>query len=156
MPSQKQQKSALARRQSTADTALTLIDFAESRLRRLRKKVLALAAAARIDNPSSLHALRIGIKRLRYALEFFAPLASPKAMRRMLAHLTTLQNTLGQINDLASAGDLLMNCADDDSRLREAVTLIGGWHGPRHQKLLSAVPAGLKHLGNLRLPKFAP
>lgn len=141
---------------ATAETEITLIDFAESRLRRLRKKVLALAAAARIDNPSSLHALRIGIKRLRYALEFFAPLASPKAMRRMLAHLTTLQNTLGQINDLASAGDLLMNCADDDSRLREAVTLIGGWHGPRHHKLLSAVPAGLKHLGNLRLPKFAP
>jgi adenylate cyclase len=138
----------------TANTALTLIDFAESRLRRLRKKVLALAAAARIDNPSSLHALRIGIKRLRYALEFFTPLASPKAMRRMLAHLTSLQNTLGQINDLASAGELLMSCADDDPRLREAVTLIGGWHGPRHQKLLSAVPVGLKHLGNLRLPKF--
>ncbi len=138
----------------TANTALTLIDFAESRLRRLRKKVLALAAAARIDNPSSLHALRIGIKRLRYALEFFTPLASPKAMRRMLTQLASLQETLGQINDLANAGELLMNCADDDPRLREAVTLIGGWHGPRHHKLLSAVPAGLKHLGNLRLPKY--
>lgn len=132
----------------------TLIDFAQDRLRRLRKKVLGLAAQARIDDPPSLHALRIGIKRLRYALEFFAPLASPKAMRRMLAHLASLQDTLGQINDLANAGALLMDCASDDPRLREAVTLIGGWHGPRHQQLLATVPVGLKHLGHLRLPRF--
>ncbi len=138
----------------TAEAGPTVIDFAENRLRRLRKKVRALAAHARVDDPPSLHALRIGIKRLRYALEFFAPLASPKAMRRMLDQLVSLQDTLGQINDLANAGELLMSCAEDDPRLREAVTLIGGWHGPRHQALLSAVPVGLKHLGNLRLPKF--
>jgi adenylate cyclase len=142
----------------TADCAslpLTLADFADDRLRRLRKKVLALAARAHIDNPPSLHALRIGIKRLRYALEFFAPLASAKDMRRMVDHLASLQDTLGQINDLANAGELLMDCAGDDPALREAVTLIGGWHGPRHQKLLAAVPVGLKHLGRLRLPKLA-
>ncbi|MDP2108429.1 MAG: CHAD domain-containing protein [Rhodocyclaceae bacterium] len=134
--------------------AQTLIEFAQNRLRRLRKKVLALAGETRVDNPSSLHALRIDIKRLRYALEFFTPLASLKALRRMLLHLTRLQDALGQINDLASAGELLMSCADADPRLREAVTLIGGWHGPRHHKLLKAVPAGLKQLGRLRLPKL--
>ena len=132
--------------------ALTLIDFATNRLRRLRKKVLQLATAASIDDPTSLHALRISIKRLRYALEFFAPLAKPKAMRRLLLQLAQLQDTLGQINDLANAGDLLMGCAKDDPRLREAVTLIGGWHGPRYQKLLKEVPLGLKRLGRLRLP----
>lgn len=132
----------------------TLIGFAANRLRRLRKKVLALAAAARIDDPCSLHALRIGIKRLRYALEFFTPLAAARSMRRLLAQLASLQDTLGQINDLANAGELLMGCAADDPRLREAVTLIGGWHGPRHQALLAAVPAGLKRLGRLRLPRL--
>ncbi|MDO8959248.1 MAG: CHAD domain-containing protein [Rhodocyclaceae bacterium] len=140
---------------SDTGTALTLLEFAQNRLRRLRKKVLALAGETRVDNPPSLHALRIDIKRLRYALEFFTPLASPKALRRMLLHLTRLQDTLGQINDLASAGELLMSCADADPRLREAVTLIGGWHGPRHHKLLKAVPAGLKQLGRLRLPKLS-
>lgn len=135
--------------------APTLDRFAADRLRRLRKKVLGLAAQASIDSPASLHALRIGIKRLRYAIEFFAPLAGPKSLQRMLAHLASLQDTLGQINDLANAGELLMNCAGNDARLREAVTLIGGWHGPRHQQLLGAIPAELKHLGKLRLPKFA-
>jgi inorganic triphosphatase YgiF len=133
-----------------------LLEFATSRLRRLRKKVLTLARQARIDDPPSLHALRIGIKRLRYALEFFSPLASPVAMQRVLSHLTTLQDTLGQINDLANAGALLMDCAHKEAPLREAVTLIGGWHGPRHQALLSAIKPGLKHLGNLRLPKLRP
>jgi adenylate cyclase len=134
----------------------TLAAFSAARLRRLRKKVLALAAGARADDPPSLHALRIGIKRLRYALEFFAPLAPPKAMRRLLGQLVRLQDTLGQINDLASAGVLLMDCAGSDGRLREAVTLVGGWHGPRHQKLLAAIPRLLKHLGKLPLPEWRP
>lgn len=132
----------------------TLLDYAEAQLRRLRRKTLALAAQASVDAPESLHALRIGIKRLRYALEFFAPLAAQKPMQRLLGQLVELQDTLGQINDLANAGALLMDCAGDDPRLREAVTLIGGWHGPRHQKLLAAVPRGLKRLGKLKLPKF--
>lgn len=138
------------------ETPICLIAFANERLRRLRRKVLKLAAAARIDDPPSLHALRIGIKRLRYALEFFAPLAGPKAMARMLGQLAALQETLGQINDLANAGDLLMACAGEEGPLREAVTLIGGWHGPRYQELLAAVPRGLKQLGKLNLPKLRP
>jgi adenylate cyclase len=137
------------------ETAPNLAGFATNRLRRLRGKVLRLAARARIDDPPTLHALRIGIKRLRYALEFFAPLAAPKAMRRLLGQLATLQDTLGQINDLANAGELLMDCAGNDARLREAVTLIGGWHGPRHQELLATIRRELKHLGKLRLPEFA-
>lgn len=140
---------------SEADApAQQLLEFATDRLQRLRKKVLALARRARIDDPPSLHALRIAIKRLRYALEFFSPLASPAAMRRVLGQLAALQETLGQINDLANAGALLMDCADNDPSLREAVTLIGGWHGPRHQALLSAIKPGLKQLGNLRLPEL--
>lgn len=132
----------------------TLLDFSATHLRRLRKKTLALAAKARVDDPASLHALRIGIKRLRYALEFFAPLAATKPMQKLLTRLTELQDALGQMNDLANAGAVLMDCADNDARLREAVTLIGGWHGPRYQKLLAAVPRGLKRLGKLKLPKF--
>lgn len=136
----------------TAPSVATTLDFAAHQLRRLRKKVLGLAAQACIDDPPSLHALRIGIKRMRYALEFFAPLAPPRALRRMHVQLVSLQETLGQINDLANAGELLMNCAKDDPRLREAVTLIGGWHGPRHHALLKGVPVGLKRLGKLHLP----
>ncbi|HTY98983.1 MAG TPA: CYTH and CHAD domain-containing protein, partial [Rhodocyclaceae bacterium] len=51
-----------------------LADFAAERLRRLGRRVRRLAESARPDDPASLHALRIGVKRLRYALEFFASL----------------------------------------------------------------------------------
>ncbi len=137
-----------------APAQTSLPDYAAERLRRLRKKALALVAAARSEDPASLHALRIGIKRLRYALEFFAPLAAPGPLKKSLAALVELQDTLGQINDLANAGTLLTCCAGKDPLLREAVTLIGGWHGPRHQQLLAAVPRRLKRLDRLRLPKL--
>ena len=133
----------------------TLARFAAGRLKRLRKKVLALAAAASIDDPASLHQLRIGIKRLRYALEFFAPLAAAKPLQRFLQQLTLLQDELGQLNDLANAGLLLMHCAGEDQRLREAVSLVGGWHASRYSALLACIPGRVKKLVRLKLPRLA-
>ncbi|MDE2639541.1 MAG: CHAD domain-containing protein, partial [Chloroflexota bacterium] len=62
---------------------------------------------------AELHALRIRVKRLRYALEFLAPLY-PKAAARLLPRLVELQDGLGrhqdaviaarQLRDLAGAG----------------------------------------------------
>jgi inorganic triphosphatase YgiF len=120
--------------------------YAAGRLKRLRRKVRALASAARLDEPTSLHGLRIGIKRLRYALEFFASLTRGKGQRRLANWLADLQGTLGELNDLANAGHLLMSCAGHDERLREAVTLIGGWHGPRHARLMARLPRLLDRL----------
>lgn len=134
---------------------IPLQSFATVRLRRLRKKLRRLAAAAELEEPASLHALRIGVKRLRYALEFFAPLAADGAFVRALQRLAALQDTLGQLNDLTNAGALLMDCAGDDPRLREAVTLIGGWHGPRYAALLESVTPELERLARLRLPPLA-
>jgi CHAD domain-containing protein len=143
----------LADDDAAEEPATTLDEFAAARLRRLRRKVQSLAAAARPDDPAALHALRIGVKRLRYALEFFTPLAHTKARRRLADRLAAVQTTLGQLNDLASAGRLLMDCAGEDLRLREAVTLIGGWHGPRHARLVAQLPALLA--GLIRLPRLA-
>jgi adenylate cyclase len=136
-----------------ADEALA--DFAQHRLRRLHKKVRRLATAADIGDPVSLHALRIGIKRLRYALEFFGPLARHKHHRASVERLAALQDALGRINDLANAGRLLGECAGEDPRLREAVTLIGGWHASRYAALLDSVPQGLRDIHALRLPKLS-
>lgn len=130
-------------------SAVSVAEFASTRLRRLRRKVRTLAQQARLDDPVSLHALRIGIKRLRYALEFFAALTRGKAQRRQAAWLADVQGTLGELNDLANAGQLLMKCAGHDDRLREAVTLIGGWHGPRHARLMASLPKLLGQLHQL-------
>jgi adenylate cyclase len=136
------------------DSAVTLRDFAQRRLRKLQQRTHLLAELANIDNPSSLHALRITIKRLRYALEFFGPLLPQRSFATAAKRLATLQDKLGQINDLANAGMVLMTLAGTDAKLREAVALIGGWHAPRHAALLAAVPAHLKAVRKLRLPKL--
>lgn len=135
--------------------AIPLHGFAAERLQRLRRKLRRLAAAAQLDQPTSLHALRIGVKRLRYALEFFSPLASGRGFSRPLRHLAAAQDTLGQLNDLTNAGALLMDCAGEDPRLREAVTLIGGWHGPRYASLLASIAEQRVGLSRLHLHQLA-
>jgi adenylate cyclase len=120
----------------------------------LLKRIHELAATARVDNPPSLHELRISIKRLRYAIEFFGPMIPGKSGTATIKRLAGLQDELGQLNDLASAGTLLMVCAGRDPHLREAVTLIGGWHGPRHAGLLADIPDKLKRIAAIRLPRL--
>ena len=138
------------------DEPSSLLQFADRRLRRQLKKILELADAARVDYPPSLHELRIGIKRLRYAIEFFGPMIPGKSGAAAIKRLAGLQEELGQLNDLASAGTLLMVCAGRDPHLREAVTLIGGWHGPRHAALLADIPAKMKRIRGLNLPRLSP
>jgi adenylate cyclase len=98
--------------------------------------------------------LRIGIKRLRYAIEFFGPMIPGKSGATAIKRLAGLQDELGQLNDLASAGTLLMVCAGRDPLLREAVTLVGGWHGRRHAALLDDVPNQLQRVRGLNLPRL--
>ncbi|MCF8150109.1 MAG: CHAD domain-containing protein [Burkholderiaceae bacterium] len=140
----------------TEQGRIDLLEFAADRLRRLRKKLKQQSLAARIEDPASLHVMRIGVKRLRYALEFFSPLADQRALQRALKQLATMQDALGQLNDLTNAGSLLMNCAGDDPGLREAVTLIGGWHGRRYAKLLKKIARAQPRITRLRLPELAP
>ena len=128
----------------TAEFALAT--FAARRLDRLHGKALALADTAQAQDPASLHALRIGVKRLRYAIEFFAPLYPARETHKALAVLTGLQDALGALNDLARAGTLLLQCMDDDAALREAVSLVGGWHGARDAVLRKLTMQGIKRL----------
>jgi adenylate cyclase len=136
-----------------SEVPATTGEFAYQRLQPQSRKMRKLARAANADDPVSLHTLRIAIKRLRYALEFFAPLAEHKRRRLAVEQLAQMQTILGQLNDLANAGRLLGEYAGSDPQLREAVTLIAGWHGPRHGKLLAQVPALLARLW--RLSKLA-
>ena len=109
--------------------------FVHHRLRTLQRKALRLARHAHADDPSQLHALRIGIKRLRYAHEFFASLPGTKAQRRLARNLPMWQTVLGELNDLTNAGPLLLDCAGRDLHLGAAVTALGQWHIPRYKKL---------------------
>lgn len=65
--------------------------------------------ARKIDRLSieQRHELRKALKKLRYAIEFFAPLYDPKRVGRMLRRLKSLQDVFGALNDAAMVREVL-------------------------------------------------
>ncbi|MCK0506974.1 CYTH and CHAD domain-containing protein [Aromatoleum anaerobium] len=115
--------------------AIDLRSFARLQLTRLRKKVRRRFEAAADFVPAHLHALRIALKRLRYGVEFFAPLFSPKAGRRYLQRIVRAQDALGFVNDVEVARGRLLGWAGEDAELRAAAAFVSGWHSPKYARL---------------------
>ncbi|KON80853.1 CHAD domain-containing protein [Azoarcus sp. PA01] len=115
--------------------AIDLRSFARLQLTRLRKKVRRRFEAAADLVPAHLHKLRIALKRLRYGIEFFAPLFPAKAGRRYLQHIVRVQDALGFVNDVEIARGRLLGWAGEDAELRAAAAFVSGWHSPRHARL---------------------
>lgn len=128
---------------ATAADADDLPAFAQRRLRKRRRRLAQLAEGASSLNIKALHALRVGVKRLRYGLEFFAPLYRGKTVKAEIATLAKLQTKLGLINDLANARRLLSERVGEDAELREALALVGGWYGPQVEAVYGELPARL-------------
>ena len=76
-----------------------------------------------------LHALRIECKKLRYLMEFFTHLFPRKKMNALIAQLKTLQDNLGDFNDLCVQQEYLLNVAaelpGDRQQLQKTLVAIG-------------------------------
>jgi len=83
----------------------------------------------------ALHRLRIALKKLRYAVEFFESLYPHKSGRRYLKRLKAIQDLLGRVNDAAAARATLKRVLDgadgDVVALRYAAGLVTGFHDAR-------------------------
>jgi len=80
--------------------------FAPRCLDKRAAQVGQLAAEAAGGDAPARHRLRVAYKRLRYALEFFAPLFPGDSLRNYHQSASGLQELLGRLNDLAVAGEL--------------------------------------------------
>jgi inorganic triphosphatase YgiF len=78
--------------------------FGAERLEKLRRKA---ARRPKLESNKGRHRLRVRIKRLRYAGEFFAPCFPAAQVTPYLKALRALQDVLGELNDLAVARRLL-------------------------------------------------
>ena len=67
-------------------------------------------------DPTELHRLRIRIKKLRYAGEFFSRLWPNRRTQRYLAALSGLQQALGTFHDITVADGLIAAASDDDAK----------------------------------------
>lgn len=117
---------------------LPLIDFAHQQVSSLAKRAKKLAIRHDSLSPEERHAMRISFKKLRYSLEFFAPLMPPKHLAPYLAALTQLQDELGLINDHVTAETLL-----NDALAKRAAGPIHGWIAGRHSLLINELPESL-------------
>ncbi len=115
-----------------------LEDFARQRLKLRARQARRLAARHRELDPAERHRMRISFKKLRYAVEFFAPLLPPKPLKRYLPALTRLQDELGLINDHVTAQSLL-----DEALQDRPAGPIHGWISGRHALLVSELPEAL-------------
>lgn len=115
--------------------AVDLRAFAANQLDRLRKRARRRHEAATDLVPARLHALRIAIKRLRYGLEFFAPLLADKHVAPYLKQLAEAQRTLGLLSDLDVARGTLAGWTADDASLNAPAAFVYGWHAERHVRV---------------------
>ncbi len=123
-----------------------------NKARLMAARMLDAARHASDGDIAALHALRIDIKRLRYAIEFFSPLLGERQSRQALDALVDAQDQLGFLNDLSQAGPHLLAVAGDDPALLAAVSRIANHHLPRYQKIVGDAPKLLRRLGRMRLP----
>jgi triphosphatase len=93
------------------DTGRSSAQFAAQSLAQLQRRALAQASGIDWRDAARRHRLRIRIKRLRYACDFFAPSFADTAARPYLKRLEALQDILGDLNDVAVARRLLVEIA---------------------------------------------
>jgi len=110
------------RRPRLVEEDVSLVDVARRQFKKLRKAVDALP-----DPPSSrqLHAVRIRVKRARYAAELARATVGRRA-RRFIDRAITLQDILGEHQDAAVA----------EQRLRRLLRTAGGGRGSVGRRLL--------------------
>lgn len=139
----------LAQRADAAD-AMTLQAYARQALARERSKVGKRGRKLRERGYEDLHRLRIAIKRLRYAMEFFDSLAKDGG-KDALAALAALQDLLGRLNDAATAWKLLDALAVEQASpdFQQAVGFVRGWTARDSEQCRDELPAAWKKFKKL-------
>jgi inorganic triphosphatase YgiF len=112
---------------------VNLIDLADEVLHKRHRKAIKLGRKFEQLSDQALHRLRISLKKLRYATEFFAALYGKEQTKAYLDSLRQLQDDLGHMNDLAVAetrlADLCGRFENNNARaLQMPCGTVIGWH----------------------------
>lgn len=122
-------RSARSKKQAALG-ATSITDFAASLLNARRDAALRLGQGF-ADMPAvERHQLRIALKKLRYAVEFFAPLFEKRNVKSFVGSLKALQDDLGHLNDVTVAEELLDSILSRPGKtdIRRPAGMVIGWH----------------------------
>lgn len=112
--------------------------FSQSVLDKAHRKLLKRGKGFAVLDARERHKLRIRIKKVRYAAEFFRPLYREEHSDTYLRALRAMQEDLGRLNDVESARGLIDGLETGDAeqarRIARAGGLVVGWH--RHAAAL--------------------
>lgn len=97
-------------------------------------------------NLEESHHLRLDLKKLRYSFDFFMELYPKKRMSLYMKSLARAQELLGQMNDLATAEELLKK------RHMSQIDIAQAWVIGRQSGYLSMMPRVLAGLSDLKAP----
>ncbi len=125
----------------------TLADAAPAAVAPLWKKVRRGARVFAEADTAARHRLRKQLKRLRYLLEPLEPLQRRRSGATLLKALRRALQSLGELNDLATAEATFRARAEAEPALWFAV----GWLRARHDALLPRAGADLTALAGLKL-----
>lgn len=134
--------------------AAPVFDLAEGALGKRWKKVGKRARGLESLDVEQRHELRKELKKLRYAVEFLAPLFPAKRVEPFVKRLKKLQTVFGELNDAATVKTMFLRkevrCASDRGAQRAIGWVIGatqaradfGWSGAKElwQKLEDTRP----------------
>jgi inorganic triphosphatase YgiF len=135
---------------AAASRAKPLTQFARDVLSRRHRRVtrtgrrLVHGDAQHESDHAELHQLRIAIKKLRYAAEFFSALYDRK-VKVYTSALAALQELLGGLNDAATVERLCEALRQGDGGTGpEAIGLVRGWAASSARAHLELLPAAWK------------
>ena len=112
-------------------TSQSLAEFGAAALERAHRKLVNEARGADWRNAPRRHAVRIRVKRLRYSCEFFAPAFANDETAPYIAQLKALQETLGELNDMAVGRRLVGFDADEAALLSRLEIAWAAWDATR-------------------------
>ena len=108
--------------------------LAKGLLSKRHKRAMSLGKNFESLSPEERHRLRIALKKLRYAVEFFSSLYPAKKTSRYTNALKGMQDDLGHLNDISVASRLLAELpSHPKSRkaLHISSGLVRGWYAGR-------------------------
>lgn len=107
-----------------------MVDLADQLLQRRLRAVLKRGRGFAGLGADARHEVRIAMKKLRYAVDFCAPLYPSPATKLFFKYLKRLQSLLGHLQDQAMTEAALSRLVGDgaDAMLQRAVGLVAGWH----------------------------
>jgi len=134
------------------------LPFARRLIWKRYNKVCKIARRIDAETPDEqLHNLRIQCKKLRYLMEFFAPLFPKNSIKRLIKALKRLQDTLGRFNDFSVQQRSLQTFLHDRSQHHHnTITLaesIGALIAVLHQRQLAERGHILEHFVSFDSPE---